>query len=101
MSLYTFLADVSIGELEFYGRWVAVREDLDEHVSESGLATNVNKKATTEGRVLAVGVAVAEDLRAGDLVLYEAWMGGRWQIGDERCLIMDIENVLMVLEREG
>lgn len=100
MSLYTFLADVSISELEFYGRWVAVREDLDEHVHESGLVTSVNKRATTVGRVLAVGVAVAEDLYAGDEILYEQWQGGRWDIGGEKCLIMDIENVLMVLERK-
>lgn len=96
--LYTRVPEVTLEALELYGTWVAVAEDLGEHVAPSGLVSNVSRKATTVGRVLAVGVKVAEDLRVGDTILYEEWQGGRWDIGGEKCLIMDIENVLVVLE---
>ncbi len=101
MSLYTRVAEMTVDQMELYGQWVAVEEDLDMHVAPSGLATNVNRKATTVGRVLGVGVKVGEDLRVGDTILYEEWQGGRWDIGDQRMLIMDIESVLVILEREG
>lgn len=97
---YTRVPEVGLDSLEMYGTWVAVEEDLSEKVAPSGLVTRVNKKAATVGRVLAVGVKVEEDLRAGDTIIYAEWQGGRWDIGDHKLLIMDIENVLMVIGRE-
>ena len=97
---YTRVPAVKLDNLELYGTWVAVAEDLSEKVAPSGLVTDVSKKAATVGRVLAVGAKVEEDLQAGDTVLYEEWQGGRWEIGDQKMLIMDIANVLMVTERE-
>lgn len=97
---YTRVTDVTVDQMELYGTWVAVAEDLSEKVAPSGLVTAVNKRATTVGRVLAVGVKVAEDLQPGDTILYEEWQGGRWNIGDENMLIMSIDNVLMVIDRE-
>ncbi len=98
--LYTRVAEMTVDRMELYGSWVAIEEDLAESVALSGLVTSVNKQATTIGRVLGVGVKVAENLRPGDIVLYEQWQGGRWDIGDQKLLIMDIENVLIVVERE-
>ncbi len=96
--LYTRVAEMTVDQMELYGTWVAVEENLKSHTRESGLV-ELEKKATTFGRVLGVGVNVAEDLRVGDFVLYEEWQGGRWDIGDQKLLIMDIENVLMIMER--
>ena len=92
---------VELQRLEVYGTWVLVAEDLDEHALASGLVTNVAKKATTVGRVLKVGSGVQEDVQEGDNVIYEEWQGGRWNIGDTDCLIMDVEHILMVVEREA
>ena len=100
MSLYTRVAEITVDQMELYGKWVAVEECLGEQTRASGLV-EIEKKAATVGRVLAVGVKVAEDLRDGDTVLYEEWQGGRWQIGDQKMLIMDIENVLGVIDREA
>ncbi|KKL81542.1 hypothetical protein LCGC14_1993690 [marine sediment metagenome] len=92
---------VELQRLEVFGSWVLVAEDLDEHVRASGLVTNVAKRATTVGRVLKVGSGVQEDVQEGDNVIYEEWQGGRWSIGDIDCLIMDVEHILMVVEREA
>lgn len=100
MSLYTRVAEITVDQMELYGTWVAVVEDLEEHVAPNGLVSNVSKKATTVGRVLGVGVKVGEDLRVGDTIVYEEWQGGRWDLGGQKCLIMDIENVLGVIGRE-
>ena len=91
---------VELQSLEMYGNWVLVEEDLGEKVSPSGLVTNVGQQVTTVGSVLRVGSGITDDLQEGDTIIYEAWMGGRWSIGDTKCLIMDVENVLMVVERE-
>ena len=91
---------VELQALEMYGTFVLVVEDLDEKVSASGLVTSIGKDATTVGTVLKVGSGITDDLQEGDTVIYEAWMGGRWSIGDQKCLIMDVDNVLMVVERE-
>ena len=91
---------VELQSLEMYGNWVLIEEDLGEKVSHSGLITNVGQKVTTVGCVLKVGEGVTEDLQEGDTVIYEAWMGGRWSIGDVKCLIMAVENILLVVERE-
>ena len=91
---------VELQSLEMYGNWVLVEEDLEEKVSASGLVTNVAQKVTTVGSVLKVGDGVTEDVQEGDTVVYEVWMGGRWSIGDTKCLIMDVANILMVVERE-
>ena len=97
--LYTRVAEMTVDRMELYGTWVAVEESLGSQTRESGLV-ELEKKATTVGRVLGVGVKVAENLRPGDIILYEQWQGGRWDIGDQKLLIMDIENVLMIVERE-
>jgi co-chaperonin GroES (HSP10) len=91
---------VELRRMEMYGTWLLVAEDLAEQVSASGLVVNVGKKATTVGRVLKVGSGVEEDVREGDDIIYEEWQGGRWNIEDVDCLIMDIANVLAVVERE-
>ncbi len=91
---------VELQALEMYGNFVLVEEDLGEKVSPSGLVTNVGQQVTTVGSVLKVGSGITDDLQEGDTVIYEAWMGGRWSIGDTKCLIMDVANVLMVVERE-
>lgn len=91
---------VELQSLEMYGNWVLIEEDLGEKVSASGLVTNVGQKVTTVGRVLKVGSGITDDVQEGDTVVYEAWMGGRWSIGDTKCLIMDVANVLIVVERE-
>ncbi|KKL82766.1 hypothetical protein LCGC14_1973160 [marine sediment metagenome] len=91
---------VELQSLEMYGNFVLVVEDLDEKVSAGGLVTNVGQKVTTVGNVLKVGSGVTDDLQKGDTVIYEAWMGGRWSIDDTKCLIMDVANILMVVERE-
>ena len=91
---------VELQSLEMYGNWVLVEEDLEEKVSASGLVTNVGQQVTTIGEVLKVGSGIADDLEEGDTVIYEAWQGGRWHIGDPKCLIMDVEHVLMVVARE-
>ncbi len=91
---------VELQALEMYGTFVLVVEDLDEKVSDSGLVTSIGQEATTVGTVLKVGSGITDDLQEGDTVIYEAWMGGRWSIGDVKCLIMDVANVLMVTERE-
>lgn len=92
---------VELQRLEMYGTWVLVAEDLAEQVSASGLVVNVGQKVTTIGRVLKVGSGVEEDVREGDSIIYEQWQGGRWQFGDVNCLIMDVENILMIVEREA
>ncbi len=91
---------VELQALEMYGTFVLVVEDLDETVSDSGLVTGIGKEATTVGTVLKVGAGITDDLQEGDTIVYEAWMGGRWSIGDQKCLIMDVENVLMIVARE-
>ncbi len=73
---------VELQALEMYGTFVLVVEDLDEKVSASGLVTNLGKDAATVGTVLKVGSGITDDLQEGDTVIYEAWMGGRWSIGD-------------------
>lgn len=91
---------VELRTLEMYGSWLLVTEELAEKVRPSGLVTNVNKKATTVGRVLKTGSGLKEDIQEGDRIVYEEWMGGKWSIDDVDCLIMTEENVLMVIERE-
>lgn len=91
---------VELQRLEMYGTWVLVEEDLEERVTESGLVVNVAQKATTVGHVLKVGSGVEEDVQEGDIIIYGEWQGGQWNIGDVKCLIMDIEHVLMVVARE-
>ncbi len=91
---------VELQSLNMYGDFVLVKEDLGEKVSASGLVTNVGQQVTTVGSVLKVGLGITDDLQEGDTIIYEAWMGGRWSIGDTKCLIMDVANVLMVVERE-
>ena len=91
---------VELQRLEMYGTWVLVAENLEERQTASGLVTNVGAKVTTEGHVLKVGFGVKDDVQEGDSIIYEAWQGGRWNIGDENCLIMDVEHVLLVTERE-
>lgn len=93
--MYTRIAS-TLDQMTLMNTLVAIREDLGERTSESGLVM-LEKQATTVGRVLAVGAKVEEDIRAGDLVLYEQWQGGRWQLGDDKMLIMDIEHVLAVI----
>ena len=90
---------VELQSLEMYGNWVLIEEDLGERVGPSGLVT-LAKQTTTVGNVLRVGSGVTDDIEEGDTVIYEAWQGGRWHIGDTKCLIMDVEHVLMVVERE-
>jgi len=91
---------VSLEAMEMFGTWVLVGENLEERVSESGLVTNVGQKVTTVGHVLKVGSGVKEDVQEGDSIIYEAYQGGRWNFGDVDCLIMSIEHVLLVTERE-
>ncbi len=91
---------VELQSLEMYGNWVLIEEDLEEKVSDSGLITNVGQQVTTIGEVLKVGSGISDDVQEGDTVVYEAWQGGRWRIGDTKCLIMDVEHVLMVVTRE-
>lgn len=90
---------VELQRLEMYGSWVAVEEQLGEETRASGLTVPA-KQAATVGSVLRVGSGVGEDVREGDTVLYEAWQGGRWSLGDVNCLIMGVDNILMVLERK-
>ena len=91
---------VELQSLEMYGNWVLIEEDLEEKVSPSGLVTNVGQQVTTIGEVLKVGSGITDDVQEGDTVVYEAWQGGRWHIGETKCLIMDVEHVLMVVARE-
>ena len=93
--MYTRIA-ATLDQMTLMNTLVAIREDLEERTSASGLVT-LEKQATTVGRVLSVGAKVEEDICAGDLVLYEAWQGGRWQLGDDKMLIMDIDKVLAVI----
>lgn len=91
---------VELQRLEMYGTWVLVAEDLEERQTASGLVTHVGAKATTEGHVLKVGSDVKDDVQEGDSIIYEEYQGGRWNIGDVKCLIMDVEHVLLVVARE-
>ncbi len=91
---------VSLETMEMLGTWLLVAEHLKERETASGLVTNVAQKVTTVGRVLKVGSGVEDDVQEGDNIIYEEYQGGRWNIGDINCLIMDVEHVLMVVERE-
>jgi len=94
--LYTRVPEADLEKIQLRGTWVAVKERLEERTRESGLV-EVAKKATTIGSVLAVGTEVSE-LSPGDDIVYEAWEGGRWMLGDIPCLLMQLEHVLARIE---
>lgn len=98
MSLYTRIP-IEFGTIELRNQWVAVEEELDERESKAGLVLP-SKKQNTIGRVVAVGSCVNEDVRLGDSVVYESWQGGRWQFGDQKCLIMEEDQILAVIREE-
>ena len=60
--------------------------------------------SVTTGTVVAVGALAEEQgICVGDRVAYEKWMGGRWEfdmdnLETQRCLIMDVEHVIMKVE---
>lgn len=93
-----FPVSASIGRVRMYGNWVMVKEELERR-SDSGLVIPP-ASATTVGSVIAIGDSASEryGVKVGDRVIYERWQGGRWQIGDEKVLIMDVENILAVVE---
>ena len=95
MSLYTRVP-IELDKVQLRGTWVAVEEYLGEQTRASGLV-ELAKKATTVGSVLLVGAEVTE-LKTGDVVLYTAWEGGRWQLGDTPCLLMQLEHILARVE---
>lgn len=76
--------------------WVVVVEHL---ARESGSDLKLfDRDYTTLGRVVAVGerAALLHDLRVGDDVVYEEFMGGRWQFptadgSEARVLIMHVD----------
>jgi co-chaperonin GroES (HSP10) len=98
MSLYTRIP-IEFGTIELRNQWVAVEEELDERESKAGLVL-LSKKQNTIGRVVAVGCSAKEDVRPGDEVIYQSWEGGRWQFGDQKCLIMEEDKILAVIREE-
>ncbi len=98
MSLYTRIP-IEFGTMELRNQWVAVEEELDERESKAGLVLP-SKKQNTIGRVLLVGSCAKEDVRPGDEVIYQAWEGGRWQFGEQRCLMMEEDKILAVIREE-
>ncbi len=84
--------------------WVVVLEALSRQADADLVLPGLQN--TTRGRVLAIGSLAEKEsgLVVGDDVIYEEYMGGRWQFptadGQEaRCLIMHVDWVLLGIKR--
>jgi len=95
---YTWAAK-NFNELELMPDYIAIEEEKPS-ISLSGLLMPLQSSVTV-GRVVKVGSkAYSRGVNVGDEVVYEKWMGGRWEFdidgeSSQKCLIMDVEYVIM------
>ena len=75
---------VPVDALSMVGQWVAVLEEFEDPLRDSGLVLVTSGLPTTVfGRVLKAGSECElEGVKAGDRILFERWAGGRWALKD-------------------
>ena len=81
------------------GKRVLIKQIEQEEVTKSGIVLpgTVSKEKPITGEVLAVGKKI-EDINPGDKIIYEKYTGTEVKDGDDKYLILDIDNVLGIVE---
>ncbi len=81
------------------GKRVLIKQVEQEEVTKSGIVLpgTVSKEKPITGEILGVGKDVTE-VKVGDKVIYEKYVGTEVKDGEETYLILDIENVLAITE---
>lgn len=93
---YTWLPE-NIEDVTLSPDYIAIEEERPE--ATLGGVFIPHQPAVTVGRVIAMGaLSVSRGLMIGDRVVYEKWMGGRWDFNGRRCLIMDTEHIIMKMD---
>ncbi len=91
---------VDSSQLEMVGEWIVVEECLAEPLSKSGIfIAHLGTQTAIRGKIVRCGIAAElDDLKVGDEIIYEAWQGGRHDLGGKKVLVMSLQNVLCKVE---
>lgn len=91
----------NLESVDFTSHFIAVEEEIEEEVNGIFIP---RQNSVIWGRVLRSGSeAEARGINVGDRVLYERWMGGKWEFDggnseSKRCLIMDVDHIIARVE---
>lgn len=87
---------INLSDLELTNQWVILKESLERN---SGRVVVPDLKNNVIGTVIALGKEAKEHgILVGDDVIYQEYMGGRWNFDDiGNCLIISIDYISVVL----
>ena len=89
------------------GNRVIIERKEQEQTTKSGIVlTDSAKEKSNEGIVVAVGTGrvldngekVAPEVKEGDRVVFQEYAGSEVKRGDEKYLILNVENLLAIIE---
>lgn len=97
--------DAKISEVKPISGWIMLSEkfDQDKVASRSGIELAIvspNTRNTVYGTVISLNSEDEKEMEIfpGDVVIYEAWQGGRWRLEDGIVLLTNIEHILAKVE---
>lgn len=89
------------------GNRVIIKRVESEQTTKSGIVlTDKAKEKSNEGKVISVGPGrlldngerVAPEVKEGDIVVFEQYAGSEVQVGEEKYLVINEEEVLAIVQ---